>query len=245
MNKTIKKIVSSFAHQLGYEVISCKGNMLLPHHLVNLFRLLDINCVLDVGAHDGTYGKMLRVYGYIGDIISFEPLKKSYELLEQNSHHDPGWKAYNFALGNSDSTMTRHITTSRDFSSFLEPNEYAAAQFPGEASVAQTEDVLMKRLDSVIKDVLDGVSSPRLFLKMDTQGYDLEVLAGASACVDNFLGLQSELSLVPIYNGMPDFIEALEQYKRRGFELTGLFPVTPDEKNLRVIEFDCTMIRTT
>jgi hypothetical protein len=77
----------------------------------------------------------------------------------------------------------------------------------------------------------------RTFLKMDTQGFDLEVFAGASPVYDQLAGLQTELSLKRIYEGTPTWTAALESYQAEGFELAGLFPVNPGDADL--VELDC------
>lgn len=81
------------------------------------------------------------------------------------------------------------------------------------------------------------------FLKMDTQGFDLQVLRGGAQCLHHFLGLQSEVSVIPIYEGMPSWKQALAEYEAQGFALSGLYPVSHDEQ-LRVVEFDALMTRT-
>jgi hypothetical protein len=55
--------------------------------------------------------------------------------------------------------------------------------------------------------------------------------------------MQSEVSMMPLYEGMPTFAESIETFSSLGFDVTGLFPVSRDER-LRVIEFDCTLIST-
>ena len=91
-----------------------------------------------------------------------------------------------------------------------------------------------------------GLPDPRVYLKLDTQGYDLRVLPrGGRPAIDRCsLGLQSEVSCVPIYDGMPRLVGAADRpYEEAGFSLTGMFPVTIDRRSLRVIEFDAVLIR--
>jgi hypothetical protein len=69
---------------------------------------------------------------------------------------------------------------------------------------------------------LAGISEPRVFLKMDTQGFDLQVFEGAHECLDKIFGLQSELSIQPLYRNMPHYLEVLPIYEKAGFELYNL-----------------------
>ena len=67
--------------------------------------LLDKNKItnlLDVGASGGLYGKLVRSYGYSGNIFSFEPVKKSYDILAKSAANDTSWYCYNYALGSND-----------------------------------------------------------------------------------------------------------------------------------------------
>jgi hypothetical protein len=111
--------------------------------------------------------------------------------------------------------------------------------------VTRTEEVPVKRLDGVLDACLAGIPEPRVFLKMDTQGYDLLVVEGAGTRLGEVLALQSELAVLPIYEGMStDFTDAIAALRRRGFEVSGLFPVNRDPRNgLCVVEFDCVMCR--
>jgi hypothetical protein len=98
------------------------------------------------------------------------------------------------------------------------------------------------RLDEIFDDLVEGVSQPRVYLKLDTQGWDVEVFAGAAGCLDRVVAMQSELSVQPLYEGMPSYQEALEVYSAAGFEVSGMFPLVRDAA-LRLIEFDCVLVR--
>ena len=82
-------------------------------------------------------------------------------------------------------------------------------------------------LDEVLATVrrADG-GRPRVFLKMDTQGFDLEVFGGLGEWQQDVVGLQSEVALLLIYEGMPRMREALDVYEAAGYEISGLYPVT-------------------
>ena len=104
--------------------------------------------------------------------------------------------------------------------------------------------VSVRRLDGLFDDAVAGVANPRVYLKLDTQGYDLQAFAGAGDRVADLVGMQSEVSLVPLYDGMPHLTDQLATYEAAGFGLTGIFPVIVDRPTMRVIEFDAVMVRT-
>jgi hypothetical protein len=95
----------------------------------------------------------------------------------------------------------------------------------------------------VFDDAVAGLSDPRVYLKLDTQGFDLQAFEGAGERVGEILAMQSEVACVPIYDGMPRLPEQLQVYEAAGFEVAGLFPVSRDVPTLRVIEFDVVMVR--
>ena len=231
------------ADLLGYDLIKTKKNILLHRHLHNLFALLDIDCVLDVGANYGQYGTMLRDAGYRGRIVSFEPVSASYQRLQQAAAKDGSWDTYNFALGSTEREQEIHVTAASDFASFLPPSEFSKNTFGEVVAIAKTERVQIKRLDDVFATVTKKQKQARIHLKMDTQGYDLDVFKGAQNSLPNIISLQSELSVLPVYESMPDYIESLTTYRNAGFEVTGMFPVSHDGATLMVIEFDCVLRR--
>jgi FkbM family methyltransferase len=214
----------------------------LRNGLMEILTALRINCVIDVGANEGQYGAMLREYGYHGRIVSFEPVNTTFERLKDRSRNDPDWHVHRMALGAQSQTLEMMVMGGDQFSSLLPMNSFGRDKFQDQAVVERTETVSVERLDSKIDDIAAGIEEPRIYLKMDTQGYDLEVLEGASGCLARLLALQSEIALRPIYEGMPNYLTALARYKDLGFRITSLTPVSRDT-DMSVIEFDCFMVR--
>lgn len=152
--------------------------------------------------------------------------------------HDPKWLGYNYALGSKDKEQILNIATeSTAMSSFLEP----------QSSGWKLREVMvqMKRLDTVFDEVIAtiGVSDSRIFLKMDTQGYDLEVFSGAEGCLGRVLGIQSEVSVEPIYVGMPHYLDAIRCYEGYGFRLVGLTEASRHPSRNTIMEMNCFMMR--
>jgi FkbM family methyltransferase len=210
----------------------------LDRHLQRLFALLEINCVLDVGANRGQYGRRLRQMGYQGTIVSFEPSRDDFRLLQEEAVADRSWHTYNMALGEEDAVAVLNVTSDSLYNSFLTPNDFITGQG---LRVDEQQTVPMRRLDSIFEQCLAGLSDPRVYLKVDTQGYDLKVLSGTAGVLPKILALQTELSVLPVYQDSPDFLAAMTYLTQLGYEITGLFPIARDNA-LRVIEFDCVMV---
>jgi FkbM family methyltransferase len=241
-----KSCVRDAAVRLGYGVFDLRKDtnpaVFLPGHLQATFVRLGINCVVDVGANVGQFASMIRGSGYTGRIVSIEPVADTYAALSRLAQADPSWRTLNVALGRSDGEKTFNVFADRDMSSFLNPVA-GLWQGTGTSCVANIQTVTVKRLDAIFDKVIEGLARPRVFLKLDTQGYDLEVAAGANDSLRYVLGVQTELSVVPVYQGMPDYVDALRIFRNLGFELTGVFPVCHDQQTGHVIEFDAVMTR--
>lgn len=206
-----------------------------------MLRELDVNCVLDVGANRGQYARSLRRVGYTGRIVSFEPLDEFVELLEAEACDDPDWLVYDCALG-AENTEAEINVSGGTMSSLLESSAFGK-RWSQKLREMTPETIQIRRLDAVFDEATAGLDDPRVYLKMDTQGYDLQTFRGAGERIDKVLGMQSELSCVPIYEGMPRLPEQLTEYEAAGFEVAGMFQVSRHSATLRIIEFDVMMVR--
>jgi FkbM family methyltransferase len=253
----LKTAIKSIFHSFGYSIVpfpvddGLERKLTLGKHLTEVFARCGINCVFDVGAHHGEYGAFLRENGYTGKLLSFEPVTSNFERLRIRARHDPLWETYHLALGAKNGTMGIKVYHDTQLSSFLTPNGYCASHMGTIEGVnydnpmdlvAGIEQVQVRTLDAMFDEFVAGIPEPHVFLKLDTQGYDLEVLRHSSDHFDRIHGLQSEVSVKPIYEAMPSYREAIPAMLEMGFEMTGFFPVNRDA-NFRLIEIDCVMIR--
>jgi FkbM family methyltransferase len=239
-------LIRSICVRLGYQAIAT--GVRLPQfklvadfnqwcHLIDLIHRLDINVFLDVGANRGFFSKHLRMSGYAGRLISFEPIPADQERIRALAANDPAWIVCGYALGSTSGCKDFHINMSEEqttLSSFL--------PLKARPEGTRTLSVDIHRLDQVLAGLITGIGSPRVFLKMDTQGFDDQVFEGASGCMDQIMGIQSEISVVPLYDGMPHYTESLACYERHGFQLTNLFVVNRTADGC-VLEYDCLMAR--
>lgn len=210
-------------------------------HLAALLETYQADCVLDVGAHVGEFGTSLRHAGYSGPIISFEPVNDYFKRLEAVATPDPKWWVYRAALGQDTGDRPMNVMDGTG-SSFLSPNQYAMQCWP-EWHSAYVEKVPMRRLSVMMEMFFPSIGVSRPFLKLDTQGYDIEVLRGAGDRIHEIVGIQCELSLIPLYEGMPAIEDALGVLRGAGFDVTGFFPVAVENATARLLEVDCVMIR--
>ncbi|WP_203338550.1 FkbM family methyltransferase [Nocardioides limicola] len=210
-------------------------------HLRWVLHHLGVNVVLDVGANVGQYAAQLRGGGYTGRIVSFEPLPELATRLREAAAADPEWQVKEHALGDRSGTQTIHARPGT-MSSLL-PSSTFGRQWRRRLGESEEIPIQVRRLDEVLDEACAGIDQPRVFVKLDTQGYDLPAFQGAGDRVGEILGLQSEISCLPIYDGMPGMVEQLQAYLAAGLTVSGLFPVSFHATSARMIEFDVVMVR--
>ncbi|MHB8422739.1 MAG: FkbM family methyltransferase [Leptospirales bacterium] len=216
----------------------------IANHTRDLFHFLGIDCVLDVGANKGQYAYFLKTYvGYTGMILSFEPVPEIYEALEKRARFDPFWKVFPCALGAQIQNLPINVMKGETLNSFLSPIHGYLKDIDDYNEVSRTEMVPVRTVDSVLEECDSAHGYRSIFLKMDTQGFDQEVLKGATESLFRISAFQSEISCLPIYKEMTDYIQSLSIFRDKGFNVTGMFPIVRD-KWFRVLEFDCLAVNT-
>jgi FkbM family methyltransferase len=236
----LKRWIQSVLHSLGMQASRISPLSNNAAALLSLLQEKRIDLIFDVGANIGQYAEGLVSNGYRGHIVSFEPLVDAHQRLLDKSRNNPRWEvAERCCLGNRAGSILIHKSINSQASSILPASRAHTSSFPDATSVA-TETVPMYRLDQLAPRYLERGTSP--FLKIDVQGYEEQVLAGASEIIPNLVGLQVELSLVNMYEGQKLFAEMLTEIQKTGFELYLLTPASR-LKTGRWLQADCVFFR--
>lgn len=211
---------------------------------VQLKKFIDhfaVDCVFDVGANVGQFATLLRKkVGYRGPIVSFEPIPECADRLRSLAAGDNLWKIEQVALAERQGRTTFNIMAENEFSSLSSPDHSSINIFRDSNKVERRIDVERGTLDTYFDKYQTMFGFRRPYLKMDTQGNDLRVVAGAGDRLLNFCGLQSELAVVPLYGGAPDYVRAIEHYESLGFRLSAFVPNNGGHFP-RLVEIDCIM----
>lgn len=104
------------------------------------------------------------------------------------------------------------------------------------------EQAALRRLDTLLPEFAQDVERHRIFLKSDTQGWDLEVLDGATGLLDKVVGLMIEIHFETTYEGAPGFVEEMRRLGELGFLPTGVFPIFRSSSGA-IVEADCVCVR--
>ena len=234
-----KKIAAYF----GYEFIRINKNIVQNQILqtIELIKQHDIDLVLDVGANLGQFATDIRSAGYRKQIISFEPVNQCYKHL--TSITDNAWQVENFALGDKNSNKEINISNKTVFSSILDINEFGESNFSDSIKVIDKQDIQVKKLDDIIQKLVCNLGKKKIFLKLDTQGYDNRVIHGGLKTLKHVQILQTEISCKGIYKDTPSLTERLDELLSIGFNIVGIFPISRDKDTMEILEFDCLFIR--
>jgi hypothetical protein len=144
------------------------------------------------------------------------------------------------AIGAHHGTIEINIAGNSTSSSVLDMLDSHRRATPESAYVGQ-ESVAIAPLDAAAAAHIG--QGARLYLKIDTQGYEAEVIAGAPATITRATAVQIEMSLAPLYAGQPDFAALLAQMTGLGFMLWGLWPGYVDDASGRLLQIDAIYAR--
>lgn len=202
--------------------------------IVDFIESRAIDTVIDVGANVGQFGEELRANGYRGKILSFEPTRAAFAALAQKAAADGNWEAHHCGLGAAPGTATLHASQLSVFNSILELSGVASLH-DQRMAVDHTEEVAIHTLDQVAA-ALTG----KILLKIDTQGYERQVLEGGRATIARVAGILMELPVIHTYQGEWHFHEALAFMFQAGFVPAQIQAVGYHGRdNVSAVDFDC------
>ena len=201
--------------------------------ILNQFK---INKVLDVGANVGQYAKDIRELNFEGDIISFEPIKHVFNLLEKNQKNDYHSKCENYALGDFDGETQINIAGNSAVSSSILEMLPAHLESAPNSKYIKTEKITVKKLDSIFN--LFCTVKDNVYLKIDAQGFEKNILEGGEYSLNKIKVLQIELSLMPLYKDSINYLDMIDFLNSKGFELYGLEPGFSNQITGQLLQFD-------
>lgn len=239
----MKRIVEYAMRQIGCEIVPKwrMDRLAQTLWLKRFFETAAIDCVFDVGANHGQYAEYLRnEVNYRGWIISFEPVPECLDQLNVLAGRDPKWVVCGYALGRKAGIQAFNVMHESQFSSFLLPvsNADAPNEILAMNKIERVVDVQIRILEDELTCHRHRLGFANPYLKLDTQGYDSEVAAGAGRAIRDFRGLQTELAIVSLYQNVISLDEQILFYRNENFAVGAIFPNNPSHFP-EMLEFDC------
>lgn len=234
-----QKIVKQL-NRLGYDLKRYRPDM---HPLARRMRQMEhygIDLVIDVGANIGQYGKEIRSRGFLGDIHSFEPLEDAFSKLQITTAHDNRWKIRNCALGAECGRSVIHVAGNSYSSSLLNmlPSHEEAAP---DSKYVRDQEIRVETLDNLFQEL--PTESKEIWLKIDTQGFEHQVLAGAKESLCRIGTVQMEISLTPLYEGSLGMEAMIPLMLSQGYGIVDIDPGFCDRTTGRLLQVDLTFHR--
>jgi len=218
-----------------------------PHRTNPEYQLLiglkyhNIDHIFDVGANTGQFSSKIRKLGFEGNIISFEPLCSAYNALIKSTSKDNRWVAYpRCAIGDYDGDIVINVSENSVSSSIL-PMLDTHKEAEKKSNFVTSETVPIHKLDTVTSSYFEN--DINAFLKIDTQGYEWNVLNGALNIIPKLKGIHCELSLVLLYQGQHLWMELLERLENEGFILWNIQPGFTNIDSGRTLQIDAIFFR--
>lgn len=202
-------------------------------------RHLKPDLVIDVGANRGQFALLARHLWPNARIASFEPLPDAGATCRSAMAGDEGFTFFDAAVASASGTSTINVTSEDDSSSLLPLGEEHQRLYGSKVAAKLT--VRMDRMAAFI----ESSSCPEsCLMKIDTQGYELEVLKGSEELFPRVSHIYAELSFVELYAGQPLASEVISYLDTKGYELTGVFNTALDDAE-RPVQADMLFTRRT
>lgn len=241
--KLVIKLIRSVAKFFGLLIIKDTPSGSLEKQLSTILKLLKIDHVFDIGANEGQFAREIRENGYNGKIVSFEPLTSARKKLLALAEHYPGWQVHEqSAIGDYDGEIEINIANNSVSSSILPMLESHSNADKSSAYVG-SERVPIFMLDSISNRYFEKNSN--LLIKIDTQGYEWQVLDGARETLKRAQVVLCELTLVPLYHGQRLWKDIVDRLDKQGFMLWALQKGFTNIKTGQSLQIDGIFVRKT
>lgn len=206
----------------------------------DFFNHLNLDTVIDIGAHKGGFAEKVLSYGFSGEILSFEPVSTNFKLLIEKAKEYPSWKTYNLALGSESGHAEINISQNTHSSSML-PVLESHLEAASDAQYIGKESVEVSTLDAFFNEL--PMNEKRILLKIDTQGYERNVLQGGNDFLDKVLAVQLEVSLIPLYKDSWLLKDVISFFEGRGFYLASIENGFYNKKTGQLLQIDTIFIK--
>ena len=232
----LDRLIKKLSYRIGWGIRRLTVSSDASCQLVQILNSLEIDLVFDIGANQGQFAQDLRAAGYKGEIVSFEPLKDAHAMLTRAARFDSRWRVHDrVAIGDFDGEVSLNVSGNSVSSSVL-PMLAKHSDAAAGSEYVGVESVRIVRLDEAAPSYL--ASGRRYFLKIDTQGFEWQVLDGAIETLRSARGVICEMSLLPLYEGQRLWRDMIDRLAGLGFGLWAIQRGFTDPGSGRSLQVD-------
>lgn len=226
-----KRIIRAILRPLGYDI---RRYSLVDDPfgiLLTLAREHGVTTIIDVGANTGQFAERVFAEGWEGNILSVEPLSDAHNALTRAASAIARWQvAPRCAVGAVKGTALINVSGNSQSSSLLAALAESSQSEPGIAAI-RTETVDVETLDSLVNS-----ANQTFLLKIDAQGYELNVLKGAENLFDSVPLIYTEMALAPSYDGAPLFTELGQEIVEKGYTCVAIHQGYSRDKRMHEVD---------
>jgi FkbM family methyltransferase len=167
-------------------------------------------------------------------------LHEAFASLSIKAAHDNGWTVVNSACGARKQTTTINVAQN-SYSSSLLPILDRHVQNAKDSKYVSQEEISVCSLDEEVLSSL--TANDKVWLKIDTQGYEAEVLKGAAGLMTRVSAVECELSILPLYDGQPLIDEMIRLLYENGLRLVDIAPGFCEDDTGYALQIDGIFLR--
>ena len=229
--------INKFLNFTGYGIFNTKSQSWKKTYTEKYLSLLDVDIVIDVGVANGTpilYNSFPSAYLVLVDPVPLSEKVKN-ELLNGRN-----WEFHNYALGSEEGEINMYV----DHTQLSKSSVYKRSSLTHQSSHKLVrEKVKVMRLDRLVKQFKINLSGKRVFLKVDTEGFEKEVFHGASEILSEVDFILMETSFSKRFEVNYDTIGLLHYLGGFGFSISAVADYTMDNLTGKCIHADLLLER--
>lgn len=236
----LKEKINNILRTIDYQLIKVPfSDRKIKSGFYNWIRKMNIKTVLDVGSNEGQFIEYFIKILPDSNYYCFEPLSKTFEVLHNKFNTNKKVKLFNFGLGDKELTTFIHHNDFSPSSSILEMNDLHKEAFPLTRNTTK-EEVKIKRLDDLLTDLR---IEQNILLKIDVQGYEMNVLQGSEKSLSKIEMIIVETSFNELYKNQPLFEEIYNFLVKRKFLFRGVLDQVYDQRDGKILQADAIFIK--
>lgn len=221
---------------IGYKPVKTDKKKTIPY----IYH--DIDIIFDVGGNIGQYAIEARENGFKGKIISFEPLEQEYAILLKKSKKDKLWIIHERCAVGANNFETKINVSKNSYSSSLLKMHDLHTSSDKSSIYVDINNTKVISLDSIFNKY--RINNEKIYLKIDTQGYEKLVLEGIKENLTNISVIEIELSIEYLYEGQELYNYYFDFFEMNKFKLWTLKPGFKNKQTGQLLQFDAVFVKT-